>query len=80
MNKYIVYSKGNGYYTGKKYMCKKAFDDVEYYPIFTDNIDKAKKYTSEKRAINFINKFSEINPFNYEWKVEELKDEIYSKC
>ena len=30
--------------------------------------------------INFINKFSEINPFNYEWKVEELKDEIYSKC
>lgn len=72
--RYTLYSKGNGYYTGKKYMCKKAHDDVDYYPIFTDNIEEAKKYTSVKRASNFIEKFSEINPFDYNWIIEEVKD------
>lgn len=70
---YVIYSKGNGYYTGKRYMCRKAFDGVDYYPIFTDNINEAKKYTSKKRAANFINKFKNINPFDYGWKVEEVK-------
>lgn len=72
--KYVLYSKTQGYYTGKKYMCKKALDGVDYYPIFTDNLEEAKKYTSKKRAINFIEKFSIINPFDYEWKIKEVKD------
>lgn len=70
--KYILFSKGNGYYTGKCYQCKGAADDVDKYPIFTDNITDAKQYSSIKRVENFIKSFSVQNPFDYEWSIEEV--------
>lgn len=71
MKKYVIYSKGNGYYIGKLYSCKNAFDNVEKYPIFSD-IENAKKYSSLKRAEQFINSFSNKNPFTYDWSIEEV--------
>lgn len=70
--KYALYSKGNGYYTGKCYQCKGAADDVDRYPIFTDDINKAKQYSSIKRVQNFIKSFALQNPFCYEWSIEEV--------
>lgn len=72
MKKYVVYSKGFGYYSGKTYSCKRAFDGVEKYPIFTENIEEAKKYSSIKRAEIFIKNFQKKNPFNYEWSIQEV--------
>lgn len=70
--KYILHSKGNGYFTGKCYSNKKAYDGVEKYPIFTDAIGNAKKFTSFKRAVSFITNFSYKNPFDYEWTIKEI--------
>lgn len=72
---YIVYSPGNGYYTGKKYMCKKAYENIDYYPIFSTEIKKAKFYSSKKRAENFIKSFEDINPLDYNWKIIEVGDD-----
>lgn len=71
--KYVVYSLGNGYYTGKRYMCKKALENVDYYPIFSTNIDEAKLYSSKARAERFIKTFSEKNFLDYQWEVIEYK-------
>lgn len=76
---YIVYSPGNGYYTGKKYMCKKAHEDIDYYPIFANNKKEAKHYSSKKRAEYFVKTFSDKNPLDYNWKIIEYKGDSNEK-
>lgn len=72
-NKYVLFSKGNGYYTGKTYSCIKFNEDVKAYPCFTDKIEFAKKYSSIKRCENFITGFSIKNPNDYEWEIREVE-------
>lgn len=57
----------DGYYTGNMYMYQ-----GEYYAVVNDDLDKAKKYTSLKRAENAANSlFNKI--VNYEFCVKEIK-------
>ena len=74
-NRYVLYSKGLGYYTGKTYSCKKFNEDIAAYPIFTDYMEDAKKYSSIKRVKNFITSFSAKNSNNYEWQIKEVEHE-----
>lgn len=63
-DEWIVVIRGEGYYTGSKY------NTVEgTYPAFTNNLVKAKKYASYKRALNAIDSIKKYNVrYSYEVK------------
>lgn len=68
-DEWIVVIKGEGYYTGSKY------NTVEgTYPAFTNDLVKAKKYTSYKRALNAIDGIKKYN-VRYSYEVKR-----YSEC
>jgi hypothetical protein len=59
-------ARSEGYYTGKKYVVQS-----EPYYIFTHDIEKAKKYSTRKRAENAINSLYRWNVL-YELVVEKV--------
>lgn len=71
--KFVLYSKGMGYYTGKTYSCKKFDEDVLAYPCFTDKIEFSKKYSSIKNAEIFITSLSKKNGNKYDWEIREIE-------
>lgn len=72
MSKYVLHSKGNGYFKST-YQCKGALDDVVVYPSFTDKPSDAKQWTTYKRVESFIKSFSVKNPLDYEWNIKEVQ-------